>query len=217
MTDEKAQQSHQGAKMENSVNTGYLCFLILTKYLGVAVPKEAADKFVSASDPNETEANLLLLAKKLHMKSHAGNVKIKKLQNRTLPVMAEKKDGEYLLLLSYKSEGWTVLDPIKKAPEVISTDELSNLITGHILIFGKKGKPAEADPKKFGFRWFIPTILRFKKQFIGVLIAVFVVQLIGILTPLMTQVVVDKVLSHHARSTLMTIAIGSPAVRLPIK
>ena len=208
MTDEKVQQSHQGAKMENSVNTGYLCFLILTKYLGVVVPKEAADKFVSASDPNETEANLLLLAKKLHMKSHAGNVKIKKLQNRTLPVMAEKKDGEYLLLLSYKSEGWTVLDPIKKAPEVISTDELSNLITGHILIFGKKGKPAEADPKKFGFRWFIPTILRFKKQFIGVLIAVFVVQLIGILTPLMTQVVVDKVLSHHALSTLMTIAIG---------
>ena len=30
----------------------------------------------------------------------------------------------------------------------------------------------------------------------------------GILTPLMTQVVVDKVLSHHAMSTLYTISIG---------
>ncbi|MBR6094546.1 MAG: type I secretion system permease/ATPase [Lachnospiraceae bacterium] len=194
--------------MESSVNTGYLCFLIIAKYLGVTVPKESSEKFLTASVSDETEANLLILAKKLHMKSRIGDIGIKKLQDSTSPVIAKKKDGEYLLLLSYREEKWTVLDPLKKAPEVISQDELRDMITGHILVFGKKGKVTDADPQKFGFRWFIPTILKFKKQFIGVLIAVFVVQLIGILTPLMTQVVVDKVLSHHALSTLTTIAIG---------
>ena len=50
----------------------------------------------------------------------------------------------------------------------------------------------------FSFKWFIPTILKFKKEFIQVLIAVFTVQILGILTPVMTQVVVDKVLVHRS-------------------
>lgn len=40
------------------------------------------------------------------------------------------------------------------------------------------------------------------------LIAVFTVQILGILTPVMTQVVVDKVLVHRSMSTLNVLAIG---------
>ena len=195
--------------MENPVNTGYLCFLINAKYLGVSVPKDSSEKFIGRSKEEDVEADLLLLSKKLHMKSKAGTISYKKLQSATTPVIAKKNDGEYILLLSYNKEGtWTILDPLKKAPETIPDEKLREMLTRHILIFGKKGKIGEADPREFGFRWFIPTILKFKKQFICVLVAVFVIQIIGILTPLMTQVVVDRVLSHHALSTLTTIAIG---------
>ena len=194
--------------MENPVNTGYLCFLINAKYLGVSVPKESSEKFIGRSKEEDVEADLLLLSKKFHMKSKAGTISYKKLQSATTPVIAKKNDGEYILLLSYKEGTWTILDPLKKAPETIPDEKLREMLTRHILIFGKKGKIGEADPREFGFRWFIPTILKFKKQFICVLVAVFVIQIIGILTPLMTQVVVDKVLSHHALSTLTTIAIG---------
>lgn len=194
--------------MENPVNTGYLCFLINAKYLGVSVPKDSSEKFIGRSKEEDVEADLLLLSKKLHMKSKAGTISYKKLQSATTPVIAKKNDGEYILLLSYKEGTWTILDPLKKAPETIPDEKLREMLTRHILIFGKKGKIGEADPREFGFRWFIPTILKFKKQFICVLVAVFVIQIIGILTPLMTQVVVDKVLSHHALSTLTTIAIG---------
>ena len=194
--------------MENPVNTGYLCFLINAKYLGVSVPKDSSEKFIGRSKEEDVEADLLLLSKKLHMKSKAGTISYKKLQSATTPIIAKKNDGEYILLLSYKEGTWTILDPLKKAPETIPDEKLREMLTRHILIFGKKGKIGEADPREFGFRWFIPTILKFKKQFICVLVAVFVIQIIGILTPLMTQVVVDKVLSHHALSTLTTIAIG---------
>ena len=194
--------------MENPVNTGYLCFLINAKYLGVSVPKDSSEKFIGRSKEEDVEADLLLLSKKLHMKSKAGTISYKKLQSATTPIIEKKNDGEYILLLSYKEGTWTILDPLKKAPETIPDEKLREMLTRHILIFGKKGKIGEADPREFGFRWFIPTILKFKKQFICVLVAVFVIQIIGILTPLMTQVVVDKVLSHHALSTLTTIAIG---------
>ncbi len=59
----------------------------------------------------------------------------------------------------------------------------------------------------FSFKWFIPTILKFKKEFIQVLI-------VGILTPVMTQVIVDKVLVHKSISTLNVLAVGIGIVYL---
>lgn len=192
-------------QMNNERNTGYLCFLVVAKYLNVNVPKNAEEKF---GGDVETEVELIHLAKKLGMKVQSGRLSVKRMQKTVVPLIAEKKDGEYIILLTYKEGNWTILDPIKGAPEVVTDDVLSQDISGRILALGKKGSVSHDSNQRFGFRWFIPTILKFKKQFICVLIAVLVVQIIGILTPLMTQVVVDKVLSHHAMSTLHTIAIG---------
>lgn len=90
--------------------------------------------------------------------------------------------------------------------------ELLSKINGECIVIGRKStsacKDSDISGKRFGFSWFIPTILKFKRQFISILIAVFVIQILGILTPLMTQVVVDKVLTHRAMNTLYSISIG---------
>lgn len=121
-----------------------------------------------------------------------------------------EKDGEYVLVLNHVENGWMILDPGKGQPEIKEEKVFKEQITGQIIIIGKKHAKGDAgsSEKKFGFRWFIPTILKFKRQFISVLLAVFVIQILGILTPLMTQVVVDKVLSHRAMNTLYTISAG---------
>ena len=50
--------------------------------------------------------------------------------------------------------------------------------------------------------------MRFKTAFIQVLLGIFVIQILGISTPIIVQVIIDKVLSHHSLSTLTVIAIG---------
>ena len=179
--------------------------MIVAKFLGVAVPKQSEEKF---SDKDNTEYELLCLAKELQMKAKVGKFSAKKIDKLTVPVIAEKKDGEYFIILNHQEQKWAVLNPEKGTPEMIDEAQLLEQISGPILVLGKKRQTDEDAPTKFGFRWFIPTILKFKKQFICVLLAVFIIQIFGILTPLMTQVVVDKVLSHHAMSTLYTISIG---------
>ncbi len=61
---------------------------------------------------------------------------------------------------------------------------------------------------KFDFSWFIPVIIRYRKELTQVLVMSFVVQLIALATPLFFQVITDKVLVHHANTTLNVIAIG---------
>jgi subfamily B ATP-binding cassette protein HlyB/CyaB len=61
---------------------------------------------------------------------------------------------------------------------------------------------------EFGFRWFIPELMKHKRIWRDVLIASLVIQLLGLVTPLFTQVIIDKVVVHRTESTLIVIGIA---------
>jgi subfamily B ATP-binding cassette protein HlyB/CyaB len=61
---------------------------------------------------------------------------------------------------------------------------------------------------KFDFTWFIPAVVKYRKSLGEVLLISLALQLIGLITPLFFQVVMDKVLVNHAMTTLNVIAIG---------
>ena len=60
----------------------------------------------------------------------------------------------------------------------------------------------------FGFRWFVPDLLKHRKVWRDVLLASLVIQLLALGTPLFTQTIIDKVVVHRTESTLVVIAIG---------
>ena len=59
---------------------------------------------------------------------------------------------------------------------------------------------------KFGFKWFFNEIYKYKKIIGQVLLGSFVIQLFGLVTPLFTQVILDKVLVNRTLSTLDVLA-----------
>ncbi len=74
---------------------------------------------------------------------------------------------------------------------------------------GLKDPDAQAAAQKvFGFRWFIPELLKHKHVWRDVLTASLVIQLLALGTPPFTQVIIDKVVAHRTESTLIVIAIG---------
>jgi len=68
--------------------------------------------------------------------------------------------------------------------------------------------PGDSDRGAFGFRWFWTELVRHRRVWRDVLLASLFMQLIGLATPLFTQVVIDKVVVHQTQSTLIAIAIG---------
>jgi subfamily B ATP-binding cassette protein HlyB/CyaB len=60
----------------------------------------------------------------------------------------------------------------------------------------------------FGFRWFIPELLKHRRVWRDVLFASLIIQLLALATPLFTQVVIDKVVVHRTQSTLIVIGVG---------
>ncbi|MDH4235346.1 MAG: peptidase domain-containing ABC transporter, partial [Gallionella sp.] len=115
------------------------------------------------------------------------------------------------LALLVKVEAGKVLffEPGSQEPQHLPLNEFTARCAGHVLQFAApKGKGVDEADKEFGFRWFVPELLKHKKMWRDVLLASLAIQLMGLATPLFTQVMIDKVIVHHAVSTLLVIAFG---------
>ncbi|MDX2229126.1 MAG: peptidase domain-containing ABC transporter [Leptolyngbyaceae cyanobacterium bins.349] len=80
-------------------------------------------------------------------------------------------------------------------------------------VWGEQGQvlllqPTQYTPQqKFGLNWFLPYLYKYRRVLIEVLIASFFVQLFGLANPLMTQVIIDKVLVQNSADTLQVLGI----------
>ncbi|MGI2901770.1 type I secretion system permease/ATPase [Tolypothrix sp. VBCCA 56010] len=68
--------------------------------------------------------------------------------------------------------------------------------------------------EKFNLSWFIPAVSKYKGLLGEVLLASFTLQLLGLATPLITQVVIDKVMVQESLPTLDVMAIALLSVSL---
>ena len=193
--------------MQKKQDSGLSCFMIVMKFHGIPITKEQAENLsVLDSEQKTGEIEIIQSAKALKMRAKLCKLKLNKLKDVKSPIIAKNKDGEFFIIAKSKEDKFMILFADKTQPEVKSCEELTEIWDGTAILITKKGiMDIEA---VFSFKWFIPTILKFKKEFIQVLIAVFTIQILGILTPVMTQVVVDKVLVHRSISTLNVLAIG---------
>jgi HlyB family type I secretion system ABC transporter len=64
-----------------------------------------------------------------------------------------------------------------------------------------------APKEKFGISWFIPAVQKHKRVLIEVLIASLFVQIFGLANPLLTQLIIDKVIGNNSVTTLNTFGV----------
>lgn len=129
----------------------------------------------------------------------------------TPPFIALKKEsGTYFTILKFDfaNQKAIIYDGGADVKE-ISLDELTKISAPKLIILAHKTFNKGV---KFGFGWFYKRMLSYKRIVGEVMLASFIMQLFGLVTPLFTQVVLDKVLVHHSISTLNVIAFAFLAV-----
>ena len=145
-------------------------------------------------------------------------------QQLPLPAVAflrPEGEGEVAgLVLVLKSDGklLSVCRAGAQEPETIAVEEAALRFAPDILLFGKEAETGARDEeeiagftqekKAFGFRWFVPELLKHKAIWRDILLASLAIQLVGLATPLFTQAIIDKVVVHQTQNTLLVLGIG---------
>ena len=191
----------------SETDTGLLCLLLLARFYDL--PADAAQvrhQFSDSAHPF-SDRELLRAAKHLGLKAGLHKVTGADLVKTPLPAMAKGMDGHYVVLAKVEGEKVLIQDPLQDGPRIVPRSTFEAVWTGELLLFTKRAHLRPED-LKFDFTWFIPAIVKYRRLLGDVLLASFFLQLFALLTPLFTQVVIDKVLVHKGFTTLHVLAVG---------
>jgi len=118
-------------------------------------------------------------------------------------IVVERKDDEVL-----------VFEPGDREPRAVALREAGERYGTQMWLVTRETPPvrdpdaARAEPRGFGFGWFVPELLRHRRIWVEVLGASAAIQLVGLALPLFTQVTIDKVIPHQSIATLWAVAVG---------
>ena len=187
-------------------DSGISCLITIAAYYGISVNEEGIKHTYNLYDRKASVQDILRMAKQLKLKARNVRLLTDKLGDITLPAIIGIRDSEFAILLKANEGKFLVAVHNERAPKVLGQEEFDSLYNGEtILLVPRKFQDREL---KFGIKWFIPTIIKYKKPLLEVLLAAFVIQVLGIFSPMITQSVIDKVLSHNSLTTLDVLVIG---------
>lgn len=190
----------------NKRDTGLSCLITIAAYYGIPADMENIRHNYNLQDRTAKEGELLRIAKGLKLKARRVSLDSEHLGKVTLPAVILQSNQEYAILLKVSGDKFLVAFCGDNSPRVLNTEEFAAVYSGEALLFiPRKFQDREL---KFGVKWFIPTIIKYKTPLLEVLLAAFVTQILGIFSPMITQSVIDKVLTHNSLTTLDVLAVG---------
>ncbi len=189
------------------------CLYLVALHHGTQVTPEQLGR-INTTDPIGSVLRLMrevgLAAKFLRHKSWKHVTSL----GTAYPVMAELQDGGWVIVANIIKAGdgtvaVAVLNPKTEQSgiKLMRREEFEEIWNGR-LILCKRKYTIRDEKQPFGFRWFMPDILREGKYLRDVAIAAVMSTLIGFATPLFFQIMVDKVIPHKSYHTLFAVVIA---------
>jgi ATP-binding cassette, subfamily B, bacterial HlyB/CyaB len=191
---------------------GLLSLVMLARHHGIAA--DEAQLRHEFGPQRFTAETIMLGAKRLGMKAKLVHQDPERLDRAPLPAVAIDQEGNFFIVVKFGYEGgdrtksrMVVQQPGTPSAQIMTREEFLQRWSGQFIFFTSKLTYLR-DLAKFDFSWFIPAIVKYRRLLGEVMVISFVLQLIGLITPLGFQVVMDKVLVNRAMQTLNVIGIA---------
>ncbi len=193
-----------------AVDTGLVSLAMISSYYRIAADAMQLRHQLAISSRAANGEELVRAARLLGLKARivrrAGRSRIGSVP---LPAIIELKTGAFEVLAPGSSKNtFRLINPADHKARELTSNEISDLSSGQIVLVTRRLGGPGFNPGTFGFRWFLPSIIRYRRPLAQVVTASLFVQLFALLTPIFFQLVVDKVLVHKGVSTLIVLIVG---------
>lgn len=195
------------------MQTGLISFELVSKIGGVDVDLRAITREYGLTEEEISKEELLRIMKDCGFKAKLKEIPLEQCKKYPFPAVFALKNETYAVILKLHEAGGKLLVfiPEEKQPKEITFEEFNEIATGEIIFLFHK---LIEDKIRFGFKWFYNEVLKYKQIIAEVMLGSFVIQLFGLVTPLFTQVILDKVIVHRSLSTLNVLGIAFVTVAI---
>jgi subfamily B ATP-binding cassette protein HlyB/CyaB len=192
---------------EGPIGQVIACFEMLAKFFAKTIPKEPIRRVLDNELQGGREPTLNTCGT---VTSMAGF--ISQLVKVPAPLLARIEapgllfyDGTISVLYQTGPRGVVVASPVAGLHRM-SAEDFSAKYTGDVEVLLLRPLPSDTK-EKFSWRWFLPAIRKHRRVLAEVFIASFFIQLLTLANPLLTQIIIDKVLVQNSIATLNVLGV----------
>ncbi|WP_199246374.1 type I secretion system permease/ATPase [[Phormidium] sp. ETS-05] len=196
------------------INAPLACFLMLARHLGMKNRKDSLRRVLK--DQLVTNKRLTLqscgaVGAMMGLNGQLVTVPVELIPRLKAPAIIRWRNS-FALLYEISTKEIVMGIPeqgiVRKNPKTLSSSGSNPKAKAKCCSCNQK----PMSPKKFSFWWFWPELKKYKLTLFQVFLASFFVQLFGLANPLITQVIIDKVLVQRSIDTLHVLGVFMVAV-----
>ncbi len=176
------------------------CLLAVGRLHGKAVQEQQIKRTYAAHAGSMNMLELLQAAGGLGLLAREIQAPAEKLELLPMPYIASLQGMKPVTVMGCREGVVQVYNPATGRVEGLETGRLRQLWGGSCVLFADRPELAESQGEGAG--WFVRVLRGYIPQFAKVLFLSLLLQLLGLVSPFFTQVIIDDVLVHNSVSTL---------------
>lgn len=192
---------------ESIQDPGLAALVLIARFHGIAADPAQLRHAAALRSDQFSATDLVQSAKSIGLKARIVPLRTDRLGKLPLPALAFDKTGAHFIIARLDGTKILIYEPSEPSPKVIAEDDLNLRASGNVILLASRASLSGA-LAHFDFSWFIPAIIKYRRLLLEVLIVSIILQVFGLVSPLMFQVVMDKVLVNRAFSTLNVVCIA---------
>ncbi|WP_174949374.1 type I secretion system permease/ATPase [Burkholderia lata] len=194
------------ASTQVPIDPALACLVTIARFHGIATDAAQLRHAAARGDqPFDADA-LILCARSIGLKARAVPLRLDRLDKTPLPALCLDRSGKHFIVARRQQDAILSFEANATQAVLLPRAEVESRSTGYMIVFASRAS-LTGELAKFDFSWFIPAIVKYRKLLLEVLAISFVLQLFGLVTPLMFQVIMDKVLVNRTYNTLAVVGI----------
>ncbi len=200
-------------KQHSHSDCGAACLKMVSKYWGKNLDYK---QIVDAAQINRSGAslqNLIDAAESLGFNVLPGKSDLLGLESNTLPAIAHWDGNHYVVVYQVTSKLVIIGDP-QIGKLFLSRQDFCSHWTGYALWLNPTAKFIEQESKKISFGQFTHLLRPYKVILLEIVVASSVINLLGLISPIFVQILLDQVISSGAIATFWTIGSGLLIARI---
>ena len=194
-------------EQQSSSDCGAACLAMISRYWGQSISINYLRELIGIGRAGASLKNLAAAAETLGYHARPVRASLSKIIDHKNPWVAHWNGEHYIVVYRVKNNKFLIADPAAGKSEISRTEFLASW-SGYALLLEPTEKLTQAPTEKRSLAQFFSLLLPYRSVGIMIILASFLIQILGLVSPLFTQIILDRVVVNQSQSTLNVLVIG---------
>ncbi len=200
-------QNYPFIEQQSSADCGATCLAMISQYWGKRLNLNFLRDLTGVGRSGASLKNLAKAAEKLGYQARPVRASLNRLIEEKNPWIAHWQGDHYVVVYRVKGDRLLIADPAQ-GKRLMPRQEFITGWTGYALLLDPTEGLNQVPTEKRSLGRFLKLLLPYRSLGLQVILASLLIQIFGLVTPLFTQIILDKVVVNKSLTTLNVFALG---------